>query len=101
MRSFDQPSRPGTVAMFSPTVWCGNRPICWITYPISLRSSRASRCSTLRPPSRMSPPVIEIIRLIRRIAVVLPDPDGPTSTQTSPAGTVNDRSAIAGSRCPG
>ena len=25
------PAGAGTVAMFSPTVWCGNRPICWIT----------------------------------------------------------------------
>src|SRR5437764_9163582 len=48
----------------------------------------------------MSPEVIGIIRLISRIAVVLPEPDGPTSTQTSPAGTVNDRSRIAGSRWP-
>ncbi len=46
----------------------------------------------------MSPPVIGIILLIRRIAVVLPEPDGPTRTHTSPAGTVNDRSAIAGLR---
>ena len=29
--SLSQPSSRGTVAMFSPTVWCGNRPICWIT----------------------------------------------------------------------
>ncbi len=41
------------------------------------------------------------MRLIIRIVVVLPDPEGPTSTHTSPAGTVKDRSPIAGSRCPG
>ena len=29
--ALSQPSRRGTVAMFSPTVRCGNRPICWIT----------------------------------------------------------------------
>src|SRR5271155_4626262 len=49
----------------------------------------------------MSPLVSGIIRLIRRIAVVLPEPDGPTSTHTSPAGTVSESSRIAGSRCPG
>ena len=37
------------------------------------------------------------MRLIRRIAVVLPEPDGPTSTHTSPAGTVSVSSAIAAS----
>ena len=26
-----QPSRRGTVATLVPTVWCGNRPTCWIT----------------------------------------------------------------------
>ena len=31
MRSLSQPSSRGTVAMLSPTVMCGNRPICWIT----------------------------------------------------------------------
>ncbi len=49
----------------------------------------------------MSPLLSGIIRLISRIAVVLPDPDGPTSTHTSPAGTLRLRSVIAGSRCPG
>ena len=29
-RSLSQPSSFGTVAMLSPTVRCGNRPICWI-----------------------------------------------------------------------
>ena len=34
---------------------------------------------------------MSIIRLTIRIAVVLPQPDGPTSTQISPAGTVRER----------
>jgi len=38
--------------------------------------------------------------LISRIAVVFPEPDGPTSTHTSPAGTVSDSPSIAGSRAP-
>jgi hypothetical protein len=49
----------------------------------------------------MSPPVISIIRLTSRIAVVLPQPDGPTSTQTSPAGTSKLRSWIAAVADPG
>src|SRR5438876_2024365 len=49
----------------------------------------------------MSPAVRGIIRLISRIVVVLPEPEGPTKTHTSPAGTVNDRSTIASSCCPG
>jgi hypothetical protein len=48
----------------------------------------------------MSPPLTGIILLIKRIAVVLPEPDGPTRTHTSPAGTVNERSPIAGTRWP-
>src|SRR4051794_40834888 len=46
----------------------------------------------------MSPSVISIMRLTIRIAVVLPQPDGPTRTQISPAGTSNDRWFTAG-RC--
>ena len=55
----------------------------------------------LRPPIRMSPEVSGIMRLISRIAVVLPEPDGPTSTQISPAGTVRLSDAIAASGWPG
>ena len=57
------------------------------------RSSSGLRSLTLRPPSRMSPEVMSIIRLTIRIAVVLPQPDGPTSTQISPAGTF-ERQAV-------
>ena len=31
VRCRSQPSSCGTVAMLAPTVWCGNRPTCWIT----------------------------------------------------------------------
>ena len=31
MRSFSQPNILGTVAMFCAIVWCGKRPICWMT----------------------------------------------------------------------
>ena len=38
---------------------------------------------------------MSIIRLTIRIAVVLPQPDGPTRTQISPAGTVRLRPSTA------
>src|SRR5215210_1420746 len=49
----------------------------------------------------MSPSVISTVRLTIRRAVVLPLPDGPTSTQISPAGTSSESSWIAGSAWPG
>ena len=49
---------------------------------------------------RMSPSVISTVRLTIRIAVVLPQPEGPTSTQISPAGTSSERSWTAGSVWP-
>ena len=57
--------------------------------------------STLRPSSRMSPSLMSIMRLTIRIAVVLPQPDGPTSTQISPDGhlqrqAVDSRLGLAG-----
>src|SRR5436190_15328267 len=48
----------------------------------------------------MSPSVISIIRLTIRIAVVLPQPEGPTRTQISPAGTSNDRWSTASRWAP-
>jgi hypothetical protein len=45
----------------------------------------------------MSPSVISIMRLTIRIAVVFPQPDGPTSTQISPAGTSSESRSTAGS----
>ena len=41
------------------------------------------------------------MRLTIRIAVVLPQPDGPTSTQISPAGTSSERWSTAGFSAPG
>ena len=49
----------------------------------------------------MSPSVMSIMRLTIRIAVVLPHPDGPTSTQISPAGTFSDSASTAGFALPG
>ncbi len=50
---------------------------------------------------RMSPEVMSIRRLTIRMAVVLPQPEGPTSTQISPAGTSSDSASTAGSGAPG
>src|SRR3954454_16356241 len=65
------------------------------------RSSAGLLLLTLSPPRRMSPEVMSISRLTIRIAVVLPQPDGPTSTQISPAGTSRLRSSTAGAGAPG
>src|SRR5215211_6875242 len=67
---------------------------------MSRRSSAALRSLTLLPSTRMSPSVMSIMRLTIRIAVVFPQPEGPTSTQISPAGTVSDSSSTAGRDCP-
>ncbi len=45
--------------------------------------------------------MISTVRLTIRIAVVLPQPEGPTRTQISPAGTSRESSLIAGSDWPG
>jgi hypothetical protein len=48
----------------------------------------------------MSPALISTVRLTIRIAVVLPHPDGPTSTQISPAGTSRVSWSTAGALAP-
>jgi hypothetical protein len=45
--------------------------------------------------------VMSVIRFTIRIAVVLPQPDGPTSTQISPAPTSSVRWSTAGRSAPG
>ena len=67
---------------------------------ISRRSSAGLRSRTLRPPIRMSPSVISTIRLAIRIAVVFPQPEGPTRTQISPAGTSRLSPSTAGRSAP-
>ena len=64
------------------------------------RSSAAGRARTLTPSIRMSPSLSSIMRFTSLSAVVLPQPDGPTSTQISPAGTVSEKSPSAGSAWP-
>src|SRR5919202_357009 len=57
------------------------------------RSRSASTRVTSSPPSRMRPVVGSMIRLTIFIVVVLPQPDGPTSTDSSPAAKVRSSSA--------
>ncbi|MNT44435.1 hypothetical protein D3C72_1809610 [compost metagenome] len=72
---------------FSSAVICGNRLNCWNTMPASRRISRTWAASpfTLRPSTSRSPPLIVSSTLIHRRNVDLPEPEGPTTTTTSPA----------------
>jgi len=87
--------------MLSWTVKCGNRPICWKTYPMPRRSCEVSSALTLLPSIVMSPSVIGISRLTIFSAVVLPHPEGPISTHISPLGTSKLRSSTATCVRPG
>src|SRR5439155_5707476 len=100
VRPFSHPRRRGTVAMLSRTVRWGNRPICWITYPISRRSSWADRPLPSLPLTRICPLVGSMSRLIILSVVVFPHPDGPTRTQTSPSAIASERSPTAGAPRP-
>ncbi len=90
-RSRDHPSRRGTVATLSATVRWGNNPTCWITYPMWRRSSTADWLLMSVPLTVMVPEVGSIRRLIIFMVVVLPHPDGPTRTHSSPSPMSIDR----------
>ena len=77
------------------TVRCGNRPPCWMTYPIARRSSCAGTLETSSPSTVMRPLVGSVRRLIIRSVVVLPDPELPTRATISPAAIDSDRSSTA------
>src|SRR5215469_2738172 len=64
------------------------------------RSWSGCMASTSRPPTRIEPDVGSISLLIIFIVVVLPQPDGPTNTTSSPAATCRLTLSTAGSRCP-
>src|ERR1700712_1341717 len=68
---------------------------------MSRRSSTGERSRTDLSPTRMSPSEISIIRLTIRMAVVLPQPEGPTRTQISPAGTSSESLSTAMPSAPG
>ena len=101
IRAAGQPTSLGTVAMFSAIVMWGNRPICWMTYPMRRRSATGSIPVTSSPPTTMRPPVGSTSRLIIFSVVVLPQPDGPIRTQVWPAGTSRLNWSTAGVACPG
>src|SRR5690606_1724155 len=65
------------------------------------RSSSGWRLRTSSPPMRISPEVGSTSRLIIFIVVVLPHPDGPTKTTSSPAGMSRVTLSTAGAGCPG
>ena len=58
-------------------------------------ASPGRRRVTSSPSRKMRPAVGSISRLTIFIVVVLPHPDGPTSTQISPSGTSSERSSTA------
>ncbi len=61
----------------------------------TLRSLGARSLTTL-PPMRSVPEVMSSRPATIRSAVVLPEPDGPTSTISSPSATSRSRSSTAG-----
>src|SRR5580765_367562 len=65
------------------------------------RSATSGSSRTLKPSMRMSPSSNGTSRRTRRTAVVLPQPDGPTSVQNVPAGISSESSRKAGSARPG
>ncbi len=65
------------------------------------RRSSGLSDSASSPPIVIRPEVGSISRLIMRIVVVLPQPDGPTKIVVSPGLIVIVNSSTAGSRWPG
>src|SRR5690242_8562252 len=65
------------------------------------RSSVGSRPIASRPATKIFPDVGSISRLMSRIIVVLPLPDGPSSTTISPLRIVIVTSSTAALACPG
>src|SRR5919199_2027485 len=60
--------------------------------------SRGATLLTTRSPMRISPLVIDSSPASIRSAVVLPEPDGPTSTMNSPSATSSERPRTASTR---
>src|SRR5690606_17118493 len=76
----------GARVQFCNTVKCGNRLKCWNTMPTSLRMAsicfRSEVSST--PSTTILPAWCSSSRLMQRMVVDLPEPDGPQSTMRSP-----------------
>src|SRR5215813_9121908 len=80
-------------AMLSKTFRWGNSARLWNTMP-RLRS-RGSQSVTRAAPMKMSPAVGVSSPAIMLSVVVLPQPDGPTSTTNSPSGTARSMASTA------
>ena len=75
----------GARVMLSSTVRCGNRLNCWNTMPTSERICSMLRVSLVSstPSTMIGRPDAASRRLMQRIQVDLPEPDGPSTTTTS------------------
>ncbi len=80
----------GASVQFSSTVRCGNRLKDWNTMPTSRRMASSARRSSdsSMPSTTIWPSWCVSSRLMQRIMVDLPDPDGPQTTTRSPSATV-------------
>ena len=76
----------GASVMLSSTVRCGNRLNCWKTIPVSRRMASMLRMSLVIsiPSTTILPSWCSSRRLIVRMKVLLPLPEGPKTTITSP-----------------
>src|SRR5919112_5465671 len=84
----------GASVQFSRMVRCGNRLKLWNTMPTSRRMASSARTSSDSSMSstRMRPSWCVSSRLMQRIKVDLPLPDGPHTTTRSPCATERDTS---------
>ena len=76
----------GAMVMFFSSVMCGKRLKCWKTMPIFWRWRLMLQCgSVMSVPSKVIvPPVGSSRRFRQRRNVLLPEPEGPMTTTTSP-----------------
>ena len=83
-------TRMGPSVTFWSTVRCGNRLNDWNTMPISLRTAAMLRMSldSSMPSTTMSPRWCSSSRLMVRMNVDLPEPDGPAMTSDLAGWTV-------------
>src|SRR5690606_1893303 len=79
----------GARVQFCNTVKCGNRLKCWNTMPTSLRLAVFCFRSRVRsrPSTSILPAWCSSSRLMQRMVVDLPEPDGPQMTMRSPLRT--------------
>ena len=81
--------------MFSATVMCGKSPTRWKAYPMWRRRAGGGTLATSSPSTSTVPAVGSIKRLIILSVVVLPQPEPPSSTSSSPSATVSERPSTA------